>query len=165
LTTTINLPVFSEPMPRYYVRETFFRPQELAREHSALPASLYNDLQLVLKRSGSENLFIPIRSMQYQAVVEGAEIIFVDSQGGYAHQDGEGGRLIRVAWRPAPAAERESLTDPVPCEIVYYFPGLKEIQWRLMSEFPPVLVQILQRQREKSVRAGERRVLPLRRDP
>jgi len=150
-------------MPRYYIRETFFRPADNSRESSALAATLYNDLQLVLKRSGSESLFVPIRSMQFQAVVESEEIIFVDGQGGYAYQDGVGGRLIRIAWRPASATRRESLDGPVPCEIVYYFPDLKEIQRRLMSAFPPVLRQILQQQREKAVQPVEPRVVPFRR--
>lgn len=149
-------------MPRYFVRETFFRPREFARERSALPAALYNDLKLLLSRSGGESLFIPIRSMQYQAVVERDEIVFVDNHGGYAHRDGEGGRLIRIAWQPAPAGQRESLDTPIPCEIVYYFPNLKEVQWRLMSDLPPLLRRILQQRREKDIKRMECRVLPLR---
>lgn len=151
-------------MPRYFVRETFFRPQEYAREQSALPSALYNDLQLLLSRSNGGSLFVPIRAMQYQAVAEGDEVIFVDNHGGYAHQDGVGGRLIRIAWRLAPARQRESLSSPVQCEIVYYFPELKETQRRLMSEFPPLLGRILQQLRDKDVRSIERRVVPLRRD-
>jgi hypothetical protein len=151
-------------MPRYFVRETFFRlEEEFARQQSALPAALYNALQLLLKRSGRDSLFIPIRTMQYQAVMERNEIVFVDSNGGYAHQDGEGGRLIRIAWRPAPAAERDSLDAPVPCEIVYYFPDLKETQWRLMSELPPLLKKILERQRASDLESAELRVIPFRR--
>jgi hypothetical protein len=151
-------------MPGYYTRETFFRPPEQSRVPSALPSALYNDLQLALKRSGTHSLFIPIRSMQYQAVVERAEIIFVDSQGGYAHRDGEGGRLIRITWQPAPPGRRASLSGPVPCAIVYYFPGLKEVQWRLISELPPIVGQILRRRREKDVAAMAPRVLPLRQE-
>jgi len=148
-------------MSRYFIRETFFRPAQHAREDSALPAALYNDLQLLLKRSGRESLFVPIRSMQYLAVIEANEIIFVDSQGGYAHRDGTGGRLIRIAWQPAPAARRQSLVAPVACTIVYYFQNLKETQWRLMSELPPVLRHILNRQREQEVQAGAPRILSL----
>ncbi len=151
-------------MPGYYIRETFFRPPEHTREHSTLPAAVYNDLQLLLKRNKSKSLFIPIRSMQFQAVVETGEIVFVDSHGGYAHQDGVGGRLIRVAWRPSPAAQRESLSGPVACEILHYFPDLKETQRRLMSEFPPILRQFLQRQREQNLRSSAPRVIPLRRN-
>jgi len=149
-------------VPLFYVHETFFRPQEHARAQSALPAVLYNDLQLLLSRGDGGGLFIPIRSMQYQAVAERDEIIFVDSHGGYAHQNGEGGRLIRIAWRPAPAGQRESLSSPIPCEIIFYFADLKETQRRLVSEFPRVLGQILQQQREKDIQTLERRILPLR---
>jgi len=151
-------------MPGYYVRETFFRPPEYTRERSTLPAAVYNDLQLLLKRSGCKSLFVPIRSMQFQAVVEAGEIVFVDNHGGYAHQDGVGGRLIRIAWRPSPAPERESLSGPVACEILYFFPSLKETQRRLMSEFPPILRQLLQRRREQDLQTTAPRVVPLRRD-
>jgi hypothetical protein len=89
-----------------HVRETFFLPPEHHREASALPAVIYNALRLLLARAGGETLFIPIRSMQYLAIAGPEEVVFVDSTGGYAYQDGEGGRLIRLAWRPAPAAGR-----------------------------------------------------------
>jgi len=124
---------------------------------------VYNDLQLLLKRSGRGSLFIPIRSMQFQAVVESGEVIFVDSEGGYAHRDGIGGRLIRIAWQPLPTVGRESLNGPVACEIVSYFAGFKETQRRLMSEFPPVLRGLLQRRREEDLQAKAPRVLPLHR--
>jgi len=150
-------------MPRYYVRETFFRPdQEFSRRQSAIPAALYNALSLVLRRGGGQSVFVPIRSMQYQAIVEREEIVFVDSNGGYAHQDGEGGRLIRLAWRLAPAAGRDSLEAPVPCDIIHYFPDLKETEWRLMSELPPVLDLILRREREKDIESPGHRVIPFR---
>jgi hypothetical protein len=150
-------------MVDYTVRETFFRPEEHAREQSRLPADIYNAMRTLLTRSGGECLFIPIRSMQYQAVVERKEMIFVDAQGGYAHQDGQGGRLICIAWQPAPAADRDSLSAPVPCEIVYYFPDLKEVQRRLLSEIRPVLEQLMQRDLERTVSAVEPRVVPFRR--
>ncbi len=35
-------------MPQYFVRETFFRPDEQHREVSALPADLINGLRLLL---------------------------------------------------------------------------------------------------------------------
>lgn len=148
-------------MPRFIVRETFFRPVEHAREQSSLPAGLCNDLQLLLSRSDG-SLFLPIRSMHYQAVAERGEVIFVDMHGGYARKGGEGGRLIRIAWRPEPIGARESLSAPVRCEFVYYFPAFKDVQRRLMREFPPVLRQILRQQRESEAQSPECRVLPLR---
>ena len=148
-------------MASYSVRETFFRPPEHSRQSSALPADLYNALQLLLKGQTGSCVFVPIRAMQYQAVVEREEVIFVDSQGGYAHQDGEGGRLIRIAWVLTPPAGRDSLTEPVPCEVVYYAPGLKETQWRLIGELRGMLQRVLKERREAELGTGRRRVLTL----
>jgi len=151
-------------MASYSVRETFFRPPEHSRQANALPADLYNALQLVLKGQAGRCVFVPIRAMQYQAVVEREEVIFVDSQGGYAHQDGEGGRLIRIAWVLTPPAGRDSLTEPVPCEVVYYAPGLKETQWRLIGELRGMLQRALKERRAAELGAASRRVLVLRRE-
>lgn len=150
-------------MSSYRVRETFFRPdQPFAQEPSALPADIHNGLQLLLARDGGTCVFLPIRSMQYQAVIDREEVVFVDAYGGYAYQDGVGGRLIRIAWRPS-GEPRDSLSEPVPCEIVYYFAGLKETQWRLMGETRAALRQTLGRQRGPGTPSLERRVIPFRR--
>ena len=98
--------------------------------------------------------------MQDQAIVERDEIVFVDSQS-YAHQDGVGGRLIRLAWQLSPASRRDSLDGPVPCEILYYFPNLKETHRRIIGELRSLLSQNLERQRPTAGRSC--RVLPFRR--
>lgn len=144
-------------------REIFFRPPALGRQRSALPAAIHNAIQLLLSRAAGRCLFIPIRSMQYQAVADREEIIFVDSQGGYAHQDGVGGRLIRIAWRVLPQARRESLSDPVPCEMIYYSADFREIQRRLVSEIQPALHLLLERQRERLGPPHEPQVIAFRR--
>jgi hypothetical protein len=151
-------------MASYSVRETFFRPPEHSRQASALPADLYNALQLLLKGQAGTCTFVPIRAMQYQAVVEREEVIFVDSQGGYAHQDGEGGRLIRIAWVVTLPAGRDSLTEPVPCEVVYYAPGLRETQWRLVGELRGMLQRVLRERRGAALGVASRRVVALRKD-
>ncbi len=71
-----------------------------------------------MKGARGSRVFVPLRAPPYQTVVEPDEVIFVDSHGGYAHQDGEGGRLIRIAWTLTPPARRDSLSEPVPCEVV-----------------------------------------------
>jgi hypothetical protein len=145
-----------------FTTETFFRPQEEARQESAIPAGLYNTCQRLLRRIGADCLFVPIRSMQYQAVIDREEIIFVDSQGGYAYQDGQGGRLIRIAWEPRPPEKRESLIESIPCDIVFYFPDLKETQLRLVGEFTRTLERIEQREREQQIADQGPRILPFR---
>lgn len=147
-------------MAQYFIRETFFRPAEQGREASSLPAELVNGLRLLLARHGRDCLFLPIRAMQYQAVVERREVIFVDSQGGYAHQDGVGGRLIRLAWCFPPAGERLALDAPVPCEILHYFPAQGELHRRLVAELRPLVAASLARQRQHPT--GERNVIPFR---
>jgi hypothetical protein len=150
-------------MSSYRVRETFFRPdQAFGREPSTLPADIHNGLQLLLARGGAQCVFLPLRAMQYQAVIDRDEVVFVDAYGGYAHQDGVGGRLIRIAWQPA-GEPRGSLSEPVPYAIVYYFPGLKEVQWRLLGETRAALRQALERQRGPGLAPIERRVIPFRR--
>ena len=129
-----------------FTRETFFRPPEVSRHHSSLPAALFNGLHLLVTRSETDCVFVPLRAMQYQAVVAREEILFVDSQGGYEHQDGAGGRLIRIAWQFQSPGGRTSLTDPVACDIVFYARGLKEVQWRLISEIRPAVEQMILRQ-------------------
>jgi hypothetical protein len=148
-------------MPQFYVRETFFRPDEYARDDSALPAAIIDGLRRLLTRHERANLFLPIRSMQYQAIIERDEIVFVDGQGGYAHQDGIGGRLITLAWQPQPTGERTALDGPVPCRIIYYFPDLKETHRRLVGEVRKVLDQ--EARRAQALEPVECRVLPFRR--
>lgn len=129
----------------YLVRETFFRPETaVARERVTLPAPLINTL-LRLLREGGEPAFIPLRDLQYLAVAERTEVIFVDALGGYGIQDGEGGRLIRLAWRPE--RTRQSLSEPVACEIIYYFKDMRSVQARLISLLPAAIDQQLKRAR------------------
>jgi hypothetical protein len=119
--------------------EVFFRPEETARERVTLPAELYNRCRLLLARCSRPHVFVPIRSMQYQAVIDTGEIIFVDNQG-YAVRDGRGGRLIVLAWQVAhDGPPRASLAEPVPIEIIYYGSETHDTHRRLMSEFPRAL--------------------------
>ena len=150
-------------MPSYFTRETFFRPQDVRREPSSLPASLHNRLRLLLSRASGACVFIPIRPMQYLAVADRDEVIFVDAQGGYAHQQGEGGRLIRLAWRPS--SNNSSLSAPVPCEMVYYFEDIKAIQSRLIAEIGPAMDRLLAKERDQGIGIWEGRILPFHRQP
>ncbi len=142
--------------------ETFFRPAETARERVNLPAALFNRCLLLLNHAGSRHVFIPIRSMQYQAIIDESEIIFVDNQG-YAVSEGQGGRLIVLAWDMALRSNRDSLSAPVPIEIVYFNSDGHEIHRRLMSEFPKALDRYEERQKD-SRDDGQRcaSVLPFR---
>lgn len=131
-----------------YYSETFFRPDEIYRERNTLPASLFNRCRLVVNQSEAGCVFVPIRSMQFQAVISHDEIVFVDSQGGYAVREGEGGRIIVLAWDLKQNSSRESLTEPVTIELVYFEKNSRHLHRRLMSEFPTALQKLEQRQRD-----------------
>jgi hypothetical protein len=135
--------------------EIFFRPEETARERVTLPASLFNRCRLLLARSTRPHVFVPVRPMQLQAVIDADEIIFVDNQS-YAVRDNRGGRLIVLAWEVVPGIPRESLAEPVPIEIIYYGLETHDTHRRLMSEFP----QALSRYERKQHRVATETVVP-----
>ena len=117
--------------------EFFFRREETAREQVSLPAPLFNRCLLLLNHSASAHVFVPIRSMQLQAVIDKDEVTFVDNHG-YMVKDGHGGRLIVMAWQLA-HGPRDTLNEPVPIDIVYYGSEGHETHRRLMGEFPKTL--------------------------
>lgn len=142
--------------------ETFFLPDEVARTSSQIPAALFNRCRLLLNRCDYEHIFVPVRSMQYLAVIDSEEIIFVDSQA-YAVRGGEGGRMILLAWQFRPELRPDALNEPVPIDLVYYHPDAMEIQRRLLGEFNKSLDILEARYQEKGCEARVKQVLPFRR--
>jgi len=139
--------------------ETFFRPEEVAREQVNLPAPLFNRCVLLLNHSATNNVFIPVRAMQFQAVIDADEIIFVDNQG-YAIQDGEGGRLIMLAWKMPMHMSRDSLNKPVPIDVVYYVRDDHDTHRRLIGEFPKALDRYEDRLKESNDADKTATILP-----
>jgi hypothetical protein len=118
------------------VEETFYRREEVARVPRALPAATYNLAHVLLARAANDCLFVPIRSMQYLAVLDEEEFIFVDR---------EGGRMIEIAWRHFRPGERTALDAPVAYEAVYYSASGIQIMQRLQGEFHKALMLLEQR--------------------
>ena len=106
---------------------SFERGREIDRERRTLPASHYRKILLLLSRSRSDNnLFVPIRSMQYLAIVDREEIVFVD---------GQGPRFIELAWCDFHPGERADLREPVSYTCVYYDEKGRAAMARLQGEF------------------------------
>ena len=143
------------------VTETFFLPAEVERRDWFAPAEIYNLYKSLLNRSLTGNVFVPIRSMQFLAVMDKDEIVFVDSQS-YAVSENEGGRLILVAWQFQHSREREALTDPVPCEVVFYEQKNSDLQLRLVSELRKAMALMDQRYRDEQFPAKGAKILSLR---
>jgi hypothetical protein len=109
---------------------TCYRDTELKRESLFLPATVYNTAHLLLEHSKEGVVFVPIRSMQYLAVIDFEEIIFLDS---------ENKSWVAIAWQNFRPQQRNALAEPVPYQAVYYTPDAKETMKRLLVEFPPAL--------------------------
>jgi len=109
---------------------TCYREQELACEPRHLPAATYNLALTLLARSASGNVFVPIRSMQYLAILDDEEWVFLD---------GERKCWIDVAWRHFRPQARSALDEPVAYEAVFYQANARELMARLLAELPRAL--------------------------
>jgi len=133
------------------MEERFYREQEIARLPAFLPAATYNLAHILLARAG-QCLFVPIRSMQYMAVLDADEFIFVDSQNK---------AWVELAWQHFRPQVRSSLHEPVPFELVHYTPQAAETMKRLPGEF----LKALQALAERDLPQQDAHVLPLVRPP
>ncbi len=119
-----------------HTKEVFYRGNEIGHEDRMLPAVTYNAMRTLLvytirDNSESTSIFLPIRSMQYMAVIDQEEIIFVD---GLCAK-----KSIELAWRKFAPQLRENLTDPVPYRMSYYDEKALETMKRLQWEFDKAL--------------------------
>lgn len=123
-----------------------YRDAPIASESRLLSAATYNLAVKLLARSPTGNVFVPIRTMQYLAIIDPEEFVFID---------GERKCWVDVAWRNFHPQTRVSLDDPVAYEAVYYRPDSAELMRRLLAEFPLALNNL----RDKDTLAGPARVL------
>ena len=142
--------------------QSFFTPDEFFCQKSRLLSKIYNLAHILLNRSQSNHLFIPIRSLQYLAIIEKNAFWFVDSLA-YAVRGDEGGRLIRVSWHPLiNANQRDALTQHMDCRVIFYGEDMSDIQNRLNSEFYQAMLQIDQRHRDSLITNDKVNILPLK---
>lgn len=142
--------------------QSFFTPDEFFCQNDLLLSRTYNLAHVLLNRSQSDFLFVPIRSMQYLAIIEKDAFWFVDSMA-YAVRGGEGGRIITVSWHPLlSAGKRCSLNQHMECRVIFYGGDMGEIQQRLRGEFFQSMQLLDQRYRESLVADSEVSILPLR---
>jgi len=126
-------------------RETFFRPPIIKQVAWTIPAEPYNYSRHLLKRTETGSVFVPIRTMQYLAVIDAVEMIFIDAMSDYTDQAGQGGRMIQLAWQNFQPQTRDSLSDPVACTVVYYLKNAEIAMKRLIREFSDALAEMNQR--------------------
>lgn len=133
--------------------ESFFRGAPILHKPAALSAELYNLSRILLSRAENGAVFVPIRAMQYLAVIDREEIIFVDAIRSRS--------TVVLAWRHFDPRVRLSITDPVSYEIYTYVAHTTEVALRLPGEFRRAMLQLKDKQRPNATAE----VLPLRRTP
>ena len=142
------------------VTETFFLPKEVDRKTWSVPAEIYNLYHSLQRRNEVGHVFVPIRSLQFMAILDKNEIVFVDSQS-YAVSETEGGRLILLAWKFPASHDRDSLTDAMPCEVVFYDKKNSDLQLRMIAEFKEAMELMDQRYRDEQIPAKGAKILTL----
>jgi len=109
---------------------TCYRDPEISREPRQLSASTYNLAITLLLRCTTRHLFVPIRSMQYMAIIDREEFVF---------SDGERKCWIDIAWQNFKPQVRDALDQPVAYQAVYYRGNMSAVMTRLQSEFSAAL--------------------------
>ena len=141
--------------------QSFFTPDEFSCQQTRLLSKTYNLAHILLKRSQSAHLFIPIRSLQYLAIIENNAFWFVDSLA-YATRGNDGGRLIRISWHPLiNPSQRESLVENMDCRVIFYGNDMQDIQNRLNVEFYQAMQLVDKRHRESLDTDCNITILPL----
>jgi hypothetical protein len=131
----------------YAMEERFYREQEIERLPAFLPAATYNLAHTLLTHAG-QCLFVPIRSLQYMAVLDAEEFIFID---------GQNKAWVELAWQHFRPQARNALDERVPFEVVHYLPQAVETMKRLPGEFQKALMVLA----ERDLPQQDARVLPL----
>jgi|GEM_PF-1112640 len=106
-------------------KESFILGNVLLEEKRSIPASLYKKT-LKLKKNKEKAVFVPVRSMQYLAIIDTAEIVFVN---------GLNKRLIEFSWNNFNYKKSMKITDPVEYILKFYVPGKEEEARRMQREF------------------------------
>lgn len=119
-------------------RESFRRPPEVCRESYRLPAEIYNLGRLLVGRTETGRLYVPISNMCYLAVLDQKEWLFVERMGSHT---------IEAAWLDFRPQERTRLSDPVSCQRVFYVKKSPRYMQRLQTEFFTVIQSIAMKAR------------------
>ncbi len=117
---------------------TCYRDAALSQEARTLPAATYNLAITLLEQTPHGCLFVPIRSMQYLAVIDHEEFVFID---------GMRKCWIDIAWRQFHPQQRHALNEAVNYLAVNYQAGSAALMPRLQAELARALTALSLQQR------------------
>jgi hypothetical protein len=110
---------------------TLYRDRPVSSTPRTLPATVYNLARALVARSPQGCVFVPVRGLQYLAVIDREEFVFVDSC--YPN-------IVAISWADFRPQARDALDEPVPYRCFLYGAGeAVEVQRRLSAEFAGAL--------------------------
>lgn len=121
--------------------DTFYRGEVVASRRELLPANTYNTLKLLLDLSDRDCVFVPIRPIQYMAVIDKEEVIFIDAMSSQCS--------VEFSWREFRPQRRTGLADPVHYKLVYYNNKMLEHMRRAQLEFATSVQQAYSRKKQQ----------------
>lgn len=112
------------------------RGEPLKSESRQIPAATYNRMRTLLGKAPGV-LFVPIRSMQFLAIVDAEEVVFVD----HLRKT-----WVAIAWRDFHPGQRSALDAAVPMQVVHYRQDGAGLMQRLPAEFDLALATLAVRE-------------------
>lgn len=137
---------------RMYQQEDYYRGEILGISNGRLDATSYNDMKLLLQRAEGDRMYLPIRRLQYLAIIDRDEVNFVD-----IHLR----RVVEFSWRNFRPQERDSLNCDVRFEFVWHNQRALELATDMLQAFSAALSERVKvtRQTESHIQ-GFGRLLP-----
>ncbi|MGC8696833.1 MAG: hypothetical protein ACP5Q0_00045 [Halothiobacillus sp.] len=130
---------------------SLYRDEALVIEPRSLRAQTYNLGHVLWANSTDGVVFLPIRQMQFLAILDAQEWVFVD---------GMKKHFIELAWQKFHPQARSNIDEAVPFEAVFYTEASLPLMSRLESAIHAALVDAVKRIRRIN-RGGV--VLPFKR--
>jgi len=129
---------------------SLYRDEAVSSASRTLRAHTYNMGHTLLAKNPDGVVFLPIRSMQFLAILDAEEWVFVD---------GEKKHLIEVAWQKFRPQSRSAIDEAVPFEAMFYTEEGPVLMSRLESAVHEALLQEVNRMQYEK-KQGD--VLPFR---
>lgn len=115
---------------------SLYRDDAVSSQSRTLRAQTYNMGRILLAKNPDGVVFLSIRSMQFLAILDAEEWVFVD---------GEKKHLIEVAWQKFRPQSRTAIDDAVPFEAMFYTEESPGLMSRLESAVHEALLQEVNR--------------------
>lgn len=123
-----------------HYQERFYRGDTLGTEIGSLSAETYNNMRQLISRHDAPQVFVPVRSLQYMAVVSDGEVVFVD-----IHIQ----RVTELSWSNFQANARGGLDCPVSYSCAWHNNKAHERMQKITLEFAESLKVLLTKLRNK----------------